>query len=122
MNSYRTYELKNNVRAVRVAYGLTQVELARLIGTTRNTISSIERCEWIPTAYLAALLCEKLKVPFEKLFFYEYEGVKAELHTELQTSVHDHIKQLRKELDWIYEFEDFDEEELFKITTDSPFI
>lgn len=77
MKSYRCYEMKNNIRAVRLSMSLTQNDLAVLLGTTRNTISAIETCKYMPSAYLAALICDILKVPFEKLFFFEYEGVRA---------------------------------------------
>lgn len=80
MKSYKCYEMKNHVRAVRVSVGLTQTELALLLDTTQNTISSIERNEYQPSSYLAALMCELFQVPFNVLFYYEYEGVRANVY------------------------------------------
>ena len=50
---------------------MTQGELAKLVGTSRNTISSIETGQFCPTAYLAAILCEALECNFEDLFYLE---------------------------------------------------
>ena len=61
--------LKNNLKQYRQSKGLTQKQLAELIGTTKNTISSIEIGQYCPTAYIAALLCEALDCKFEELFY-----------------------------------------------------
>lgn len=52
----------------RVQRGLTQSELAVLCDVSRNTISSIERREYLPSSYLAYRMCKALKVKFETLF------------------------------------------------------
>lgn len=52
---------------------MTQTQLAELIGSTKNTISSIETGQFCPTAYLAALLCTALNCKFEDLFYFEKE-------------------------------------------------
>ena len=117
MKSYRTYEMKNCVRAVRVACGLTQKQLAILCNTTQNTISSIETYQYEPSAYLAALLCDCLKVPFDKLFYYEYEGVKAPVYTRMDMSRSDLRKQHDRELH-LYEEIDAEYE---RLTTMDPF-
>ncbi len=67
MNSH--LKLKNNLKQFRKEKGYTQKELADIIGTTKNTISSIETGQFCPTAYLAALLCEALECKFEDLFY-----------------------------------------------------
>lgn len=36
------YQLKNDLKKFRQAQGLSQIELAKLVGTTQNTISAIE--------------------------------------------------------------------------------
>ena len=45
--------LKNRLREARSACGLSQTELARLVGVSRQTISSIETGQFSPTAKLA---------------------------------------------------------------------
>lgn len=63
--------LKNRVREYRTKKGLSQSELAKLVGSSRNTISNIETGQFSPTAYLAALLCIALDCKFEDLFYLE---------------------------------------------------
>lgn len=62
-------EFDNNVKRRRLELGLTQTELAELVGVSQNSISSIETGQYKPTAYTAALLCEALKCKFEDLFY-----------------------------------------------------
>lgn len=62
--------LKNNLAAIRKEKGLSQSELAGLVGVSRNTISSIETGQFNPTAKLALVLCVALDRKFEELFFF----------------------------------------------------
>lgn len=66
-------KLKNRLKQYRKEAKLTQTQLAELIGSTKNTISSIETGQFCPTAYLAALLCAALNCKFEDLFYFEKE-------------------------------------------------
>ena len=66
-----TLILKNNLRLFRNEMGLSQDELARMIGVSRNTISSIETGQFNPTAKLAYILCIALNKKFEELFYLE---------------------------------------------------
>lgn len=61
-------KLKNKVAEIRKEKGLSQAELAKLVGVSRNTISSIEVGQYEPTAKLALLLCVALDRKFEELF------------------------------------------------------
>lgn len=63
--------LKNNLRAIRAEKGLSQGELAEMVGVSRNTISSIETGQFNPTAKLALILCIALEKKFEEVFFFE---------------------------------------------------
>lgn len=69
MNSH--LKLKNNLKEYRQVAGYTQKQLADIVGTSKNTISSIETGQFCPTAYLAALLCLALDVKFEEMFYFE---------------------------------------------------
>lgn len=69
MNSH--LKLKNKLREYRQCAGLTQTQLAEIIGSSKNTISSIETGQFCPTAYLAALICIALDCKFEELFYFE---------------------------------------------------
>ena len=62
--------LKNRMKEVRVEKGLSQAQLAELVGVSRNTISSIETGQFNPTAKLALILCIALDKKFEELFYF----------------------------------------------------
>lgn len=62
--------LHNNLAEVRKEKGLSQAELAKMVGVSRNTISSIETGQFSPTAKLALLLCIALDRTFEELFYF----------------------------------------------------
>lgn len=62
--------LKNHLKATRTEKGLSQAELANLVGVSRNTISSIENGQFNPTAKLALVLCIALDKRFEELFYF----------------------------------------------------
>ena len=50
--------------------GLSQSELAEMVGVSRNTISSIETGQFSPTAKLALILCIALDKKFEDVFYF----------------------------------------------------
>ena len=62
--------LKNKLKEARSEKGLSQSQLAELVGVSRNTISSIETGQFNPTAKLALILCIALDKKFEDLFFF----------------------------------------------------
>lgn len=63
-------ELKNKLKEARLEKKLSQAALAKLIGVSRTTISSIETGQFSPTAKLALVLCIALDKKFEELFFF----------------------------------------------------
>ena len=63
-------KLQNKVAEIRKQKGLSQADLAKLVGVSRNTISSIETGQYEPTAKLALLLAVALEVTFEELFYF----------------------------------------------------
>ena len=60
--------LKNKLKEIRAEKGLSQSELAEMVGVSRNTISSIETGQFCPTAKLALILCIALDKMFEDVF------------------------------------------------------
>ena len=62
---------KNRIKEERQKAGLSQGDLAQLVGVSRNTISSIETGQFSPTAKLALVLCIALDKKFEELFYFE---------------------------------------------------
>ena len=63
--------LKNRLKVARAEKGLSQTQLAELVGVSRNTISSIETGQFNSTAKLALILCIALDKKFEELFYFE---------------------------------------------------
>ena len=62
--------LQNRVKDARTQTGISQAQLAELVGVSRNTISSIETGQFSPTAKLALILCIALDKKFEELFYF----------------------------------------------------
>ena len=63
--------LKNNLKEVRCQKGLTQEELADLVGVSRQTIISIERYKYKPSLELGLKLALTLDIKIEGLFYFE---------------------------------------------------
>lgn len=63
--------LHNRLREARMEKGLSQSQLAQMVGVSRNTISSIETGQFNPTAKLALVLCIALDRKFEDLFYFD---------------------------------------------------
>ena len=63
-------KLKNHLKEARTQKGLSQTQLAELVGVSRNTISSIETGQFNPTAKLALILCIAMDKKFEELFYF----------------------------------------------------
>ena len=62
--------LKNRLKEIRTEKNLSQMELAEMVGVSRNTISSIETGQFSPTAKLALILCVALDKKFEEVFYF----------------------------------------------------
>ena len=67
---FKVKVLKNNLKDARSEKGLSQQQLAEMVGVSRNTISSIETGQFNPTAKLALILCVALDKKFEDVFFF----------------------------------------------------
>ena len=63
--------LKNHLKEVRTEQKLSQSQLAKMVGVSRNTISPIETGQFYPTAKLALVLCIALDKKFEELFYFD---------------------------------------------------
>jgi len=60
----------NAIRAHREEAGMTQADLARRIGVTRQTLNAIEQGKYSPTLELAFQLARVFGVALEELFHY----------------------------------------------------
>ncbi|CAB49550.1 helix-turn-helix transcriptional regulator [Pyrococcus abyssi] len=65
--------MKNRLREFREKYGLTQEELARILGVTRQTIIAIEKGKYDPSLRLAFKIARFFGVRIEDIFIYEEE-------------------------------------------------
>ena len=63
--------LRNRLKEIRKEQRLSQDELAKMVGVSRNTISSIETGQCSPTAKLALILCIALDKKFEDIFYFD---------------------------------------------------
>jgi DNA-binding XRE family transcriptional regulator len=61
--------IENRVRELRTHLGMTQEQLADLVGVARQSIISIEKGRFLPTIETALRLSAALKVPVESLFW-----------------------------------------------------
>jgi putative transcriptional regulator len=64
----------NEIRALRAATDdMTQAELARRIGVTRQTLIAIEQGKYSPTLELAFQIARVFEVPLDDVFSYPAE-------------------------------------------------
>ncbi len=67
--------MKNlKLKSARAALDLSQEELAKLCGVSRQTMSSIEKGDYNPTINLCISICKALNKTLDELFWPE-EGV-----------------------------------------------
>jgi putative transcriptional regulator len=71
MRSTQGFRLANRLRVARAERALSQDELARAAGVSRNTIGSIETGRYEPSALLAFRLATVLGEPVDQLFWIE---------------------------------------------------
>ena len=60
--------MKNDVRRLRSGRGLTQQQLAAVMGVSRQTINAIETDRYTPSLPLAIALARFFATPVEELF------------------------------------------------------
>lgn len=65
------FKCNNNLKDIRILYGLTQSELAARCGTTQNTISSIENNIYRPSIGLALKIAKEFNCPVDEIFWIE---------------------------------------------------
>jgi len=63
--------MKNNLKVERAINSITQQELAKKIGVTRQAINSIELNKFVPSTVLALKLSEFFNKPVNEIFFLE---------------------------------------------------
>ena len=66
--------MRNRLREFRARYRMTQEDLARRVGVTRQTIIAIENGKYLPSLRLAFKLAKVFNVRIEDLFEYDEES------------------------------------------------
>ncbi len=61
--------MKNNVKQVRISSSITQKDLAKMVGITRQTLSLMEKGQYNPTLKLAIGIAKSLNVTLDDLFW-----------------------------------------------------
>jgi putative transcriptional regulator len=64
--------MKNNIKDERQKKGLTQIQLAEMVGVSRQTIFSIEVNKYLPSVLLSIKLAKALGKTVEELFELEH--------------------------------------------------
>ena len=65
--------MENTIKTRRKELGLSQEELAKRCGVTRQTINAIEKGEYNPTIRLCRAICRVLDKTLDELFWEEEE-------------------------------------------------
>ena len=65
--------MKNRIEAIRNAKGIRQDELAKLMGVSRQTISSLENGRYNPSIMLAYKISRYFGMTIEEVFIFDEE-------------------------------------------------
>lgn len=65
--------ITNRVKELRAKHNITQSDLAKRIGVTRQTIVSMEKGSYTPSLLLAMNIAEVFQEPIEQIFMKEGE-------------------------------------------------
>ena len=63
--------MKNKVKVHRAIHDITQAELAKRIGVSRQTINAIESQKYVPSTVLALKIACEFEVSVEEIFMLE---------------------------------------------------
>jgi putative transcriptional regulator len=65
--------LKNRLKELRARDNLNQTQLAQMAKISRQTVSLIERLEYMPSLIIAARIARIFEEPIENVFIFEEE-------------------------------------------------
>ena len=65
--------IRNLVRELRIAHGLTQQQLAEAVGVSRQSINSIECGRYVPSLPLALMFARVFRCSTDRIFTLETE-------------------------------------------------
>ena len=64
-------KVKNNIKAIRLERGITQVKMAEDLHITRQTINAIEKSKYNTSLELALKISKYFDTPFDEIFSLE---------------------------------------------------
>ena len=65
--------MKNRIEEIRKGKGIKQDEFAKLLGVSRQTISSLETGKYNPSIFLAYKIAKYFEMTIEEVFIFEDE-------------------------------------------------
>lgn len=68
--------MKNRIEEIRRERNIRQEELAKMLGVSRQTISSLENGRYNPSIFLAFKIARLFEMQIEDIFIYEDEELK----------------------------------------------
>jgi DNA-binding XRE family transcriptional regulator len=68
--------LRTHIKELRARHGLTQEELARMVGVRRETILFLEKGKYNPSLKLAYKIALALQASIDEIFIFEEEDLK----------------------------------------------
>ena len=66
--------MKNRIEEIRKERGIRQEDFAKLMGVSRQTISSLETGRYNPSIYLAHKIAQFFGMTIEEVFLFDEEG------------------------------------------------
>ena len=67
--------MKNRIETIRKEQGILQDEMAKALGVSRQTISSLENGRYNPSIMLAYKIAKYFGMTIEDIFVFEEEGI-----------------------------------------------
>ncbi|MBQ5865220.1 MAG: helix-turn-helix transcriptional regulator [Oscillospiraceae bacterium] len=68
--------MKNRIEEIRKERGIRQEEFAKMMGVSRQTISSLETGRYNPSIFLAYKIAKFFEMTIEEVFIFEEEEMK----------------------------------------------
>ncbi len=67
--------MRNKIEEIRKARGIRQEEFAKLMGVSRQTISSLETGKYNPSIFLAYKIAKYFEMTIEEVFIFDEEEI-----------------------------------------------
>ena len=61
--------MKNSIKVQRAIHDMTQADLAKKIGVSRQTINAMEKNKYVPSTVLSLKIARLFNKPLEDIFF-----------------------------------------------------